>query len=215
MSQQIMTRCTAALAFVTLASVPALAHHPMGGAKVTTFSQGLLSGLGHPILGLDHLVFLLALGALTALVAGGVRVIAAFMVASFAGVVLHLAQIGLPFVEPALAVSVLAAGLLLLAGGLPASAAVLILGVVGGVLHGYALAESIVGVERTPLAAYLVGLTIVQATMMVVARLVASLIFDPEAVRMQEATHTRRVRLAGGAVSLAGAAFLAVAVSAA
>lgn len=202
--------CRAGLAgalATAVAAGPAMAHHPMGGAKVTTFAQGLLSGLGHPMLGLDHLVFLVAIGALTALIPGGVRVIAAFMVASFAGVVLHLAQVGLPFVEPALALTILAAGALLIAGGMTAGPAILALGLTGGLLHGYALAESIVGVEPTPLAAYLIGLTLIQCTLMVVARLVGGRLFDPATYGQQ------RLRWAGGAVSLAGAAFLTAALA--
>jgi urease accessory protein len=193
---------TAVLAVTTL---PALAHHPLGGTKVTTFAQGLLSGLGHPVLGLDHLAFLLGIGALTALVSGGVRVIAAFLAASFAGVVLHLAHVGLPFVEPALGVTILAAGALLIAGGMTASPAVLALGIAGGVLHGYALAESIVGVEPTPLAAYLIGLTLIQSTLMVVARLTGALVLDPKTYG------NRRLRWVGSAVCVAGAYFLATA----
>ena len=37
-----------------LAADPALAHHMMGGRMPATFGEGLLSGLGHPIIGLDH-----------------------------------------------------------------------------------------------------------------------------------------------------------------
>ncbi|PKO63289.1 MAG: urease accessory protein UreJ, partial [Betaproteobacteria bacterium HGW-Betaproteobacteria-17] len=40
-----------------VASTSALAHHPMGGMTPQTLSQGLLSGLGHPVIGLDHLAF--------------------------------------------------------------------------------------------------------------------------------------------------------------
>ena len=192
-------------ASLALVSFPAHAHHSMGGGTVTTFAQGLLSGLGHPVIGLDHLVFLLAIGTLTALLGGGVRVIAAFMIASFAGVVLHLASVGLPFVEPALGVTILAAGALLIAGGLPASPAILALGTAGGLLHGYALAESIVGVETTPLVAYLIGLTLIQCSLMVAARLAATAILDPQTYGSQ------RLRWVGGAVCLAGAYFLATA----
>lgn len=187
---------------LVLASLPAQAHHAMGGGKVTTFGQGLLSGLAHPIIGLDHCIFLLAIGALSALVPGGILLIAAFLVASFAGVVVHLAEFGMPFVEPALAVTILAAGTLLIAGGMRTRLLVLALATVGGVLHGYALAESIVGAEPTPLTAYLVGLTMVQGTLMAMANSVGHQFLDP-------ATHSRqRLQWAGGAVCLAGGAFL-------
>jgi len=38
-----------------LAVDPAFALHAMAGATPTSFSEGLLSGLGHPVIGLDHL----------------------------------------------------------------------------------------------------------------------------------------------------------------
>ena len=42
---------------------PAHAHHPFGMGDSTDLSalQGLLSGIGHPLLGPDHLLFLLAI----------------------------------------------------------------------------------------------------------------------------------------------------------
>ena len=40
----------------------ASAHHVMGGRMPSTFTEGLLSGLGHPVIGADHLAFLVGLG---------------------------------------------------------------------------------------------------------------------------------------------------------
>ena len=42
-----------------LAAPLAMAHHPMGGATPSTMGEGLLSGFGHPIIGIDHFAFLL------------------------------------------------------------------------------------------------------------------------------------------------------------
>ncbi len=38
------------------------AHHVMGGRMPATFAEGLLSGLGHPVIGIDHLAFIVAVG---------------------------------------------------------------------------------------------------------------------------------------------------------
>ena len=46
----------------SLAAFPAFAHHMMGGRTPSTFMEGLLSGLGHPVIGLDHFAFLVAIG---------------------------------------------------------------------------------------------------------------------------------------------------------
>ena len=49
-------------ALILFASGPASAHHAMGGKTPTTFAEGMLSGLGHPVIGADHLAFLIAVG---------------------------------------------------------------------------------------------------------------------------------------------------------
>ena len=58
----------ALIALAAVMPVPALAHHPMGGAAATTAWQGFVSGVAHPVVGLDHLAFLLAAGVLAAAV---------------------------------------------------------------------------------------------------------------------------------------------------
>jgi urease accessory protein len=57
-----------ALALLILAATGggAEAHHAMGGTTPQTLAQGLLSGLAHPVIGLDHLAFTLAAGLLAA-----------------------------------------------------------------------------------------------------------------------------------------------------
>ena len=47
-------------------SAPAFAHHVMGGLMPATFGEGILSGLGHPVIGLDHLAAVIAVGCLAA-----------------------------------------------------------------------------------------------------------------------------------------------------
>ncbi len=54
----------ALVALSVVAAGPALAHHPMGGVTPATFADGLLSGLGHPVIGLDHFAAVIAVGAL-------------------------------------------------------------------------------------------------------------------------------------------------------
>lgn len=203
-----------AAAAVFSSSLPAMAHHAMGGGKVTTAVDGLLSGLAHPVLGTDHLAFLIAMGIAAAVVGAGARVIGVFMIASLGGVVLHLAQIGVPFLEVGLAVTVMAAGVLLISDDVRTSLVAVALALVGGGLHGYALAESIIGVEATPLAAYLVGLTIVQTTVMLAVMFAARALLDRTGAAFAADSH-RSVRWAGAAVCLAGAGFLVSAMLAA
>jgi urease accessory protein len=140
----------------------AYAHHFMENELPRTLAQGFLSGVGHPIIGLDHLAFIVATGFLLALVPGGWLGIAALIAGTLGGAALHLAGIDLPGGEAAIAVSVILIGALVMRrrsiafpwimGGLA----------VAGILHGHAYAESIFGAEPAPLVAYLVGFSLIQ-----------------------------------------------------
>ncbi|MGD1951584.1 MAG: HupE/UreJ family protein [Leptolyngbyaceae cyanobacterium] len=55
-----------AIATSFFTTLPALAHHPMGGKTPSSFIEGFLSGVGHPVIGLDHLIFVIASGLLAA-----------------------------------------------------------------------------------------------------------------------------------------------------
>jgi urease accessory protein len=153
------------LAILALLAAPlAQAHHPMGGTTPATLTEGLLSGLGHPVIGPDHLAFLLVAGLLAAAVAGSARYLLplAFVGATVGGTLYHLAAADLPLSETVIALSVLLGGLALV---LRRSLPTLLLGglfAVAGIYHGYAYGEAIIGAESTPLLAYLVGFAFIQ-----------------------------------------------------
>ena len=67
-----MKKYSALIAGIVLSASPAYAHHPLGGMPMETFTHGLLSGIGHPILGFDHLFFVVIVG-IAALFTGGPR----------------------------------------------------------------------------------------------------------------------------------------------
>lgn len=154
-----------ALSAILSSGVDALAHHVMGRDMPATFGQGLLSGLGHPVIGLDHLAALIAAGCLAALHRGGALLVAGFVAAMAVGAGLHIRELTLPGSEVLVAVSVVLLGLTLVPGrNLPPGIA-LALFAAAGFVHGYALAESIIGAERTPLLAYLTGLVAIQTAL--------------------------------------------------
>ncbi len=94
------------------ASTTALAHT---GHDV----QGLASGLAHPLLGLDHLAAMLAVGLWASRQRGAPawRPLAVFLVAMAGGALLGWGGVALPGLETGIALSVLVLGGLLLAGG--------------------------------------------------------------------------------------------------
>lgn len=145
-----------------LVAAPSQAHHAMEGRTAGTAAEGFLSGLAHPVIGIDHLAMIVAIGLLAAAVRPGFWLAATFVLAAMAGAALHLLGINLPGSEILVALSVVAAGAFLAFPRSPGAAFVLSLGAVAGILHGYAYGESIFGAEATPLAAYLAGFTAVQ-----------------------------------------------------
>ncbi len=154
----------AALASAVLAADPAFAHHLMGGRTPSSFAEGLLSGLGHPIIGIDHLAFLVAVGVAAGVTGLNLLTPALFAAASALGVALHVSGIGIPAAEPMVAASVIVAGVVVVRGtSSPALWAALF--AAGGLLHGYAYGESIFGAETSPLAAYLIGLVVIQSAL--------------------------------------------------
>lgn len=153
---------------VCLAAVsPASAHHVMDGELPSTFTQGLLSGLGHPVIGLDHLTFLIAVGIAVGVGGLSLALPIAFVAASALGVALHLLEFNLPGVELIVAASVVLIGVLVASGReLPLAAWAALFGL-AGIAHGYAYGESIIGAEPAPLWAYLLGLVIIQSALAV------------------------------------------------
>jgi urease accessory protein len=180
------------------ATHPAAAHHVMEGRTPATLLQGLLSGLGHPIIGPDHLAFLVAVGVVTGVGGLSPALPLVFVAASALGVMLHAALLDVPAVEILVALSVLLAGMLLARGRpLPAAAWAALFGI-AGLFHGYAYGEAIVGAEPAPFGAYLVGLVVIQGLLSIAVALVAA--------RM----HTSAIapRLVGAAIAGVGFAVL-------
>jgi len=198
-----MRRQFFALSLMALLPLPAAAHHPMDGAMPQTLWQGFASGIGHPVIGLDHLAFLLAAGVLAAALPRNqaLRAIAAFLAAGMVGLTLHMAGIGLGMTEALVAASVLLAGVALLVAKRVSARALLLGFALAGLFHGHAFAEAVIGAEATPIIAYLAGLAVIQGGLMLGAMALA-----------REARRARWLRPAmGAAASFVGLGFLVVA----
>jgi urease accessory protein len=177
-----------ALAVLTLLAEPAAAHHVMGGRMPATFGEGFLSGLGHPILGLDHLAAIVAVGCIAASQPRGAMLVIGFVMAMMAGTAAHVGEATIPASEILVALSVIVLGSVMLLRSL-SSAMALALFALAGFFHGYALGESIAGAEPTPLYAYLGGLAIIQsaialAAMAIVRGWSARPAFEPARLRL-------------------------------
>src|SRR6476469_5822310 len=99
------------LAAVALSVDPVLAHHIMGGRMPTTFADGLLSGLGHPIIGLDHFAAIVAVACLASVHRAGWLLVVSSVVAMIAGAAIHVRGATVPAAEIIVALSVISLGM--------------------------------------------------------------------------------------------------------
>jgi urease accessory protein len=201
MSFRLLQRTLLVTAPFLLASAPASAHHVMGGRTPSTFIEGLISGLAHPVIGLDHLAFLLAVGVVVGVGGLNLALPVVFVAAMAIGVMVHVNGVGLPDAEIIVALSVLLAGVLIAYGRALPVAIWGTLFAVAGLFHGYAFGESIFGAEAAPLGAYLLGLVAIQSAVIVGIAMVAR--------RMGSGISAWAPRLAGALVVAVGAIALA------
>lgn len=160
----IRNACSAVALLALCAPGVARAHHAMGNAIPDSLMSGLLSGLAHPVIGLDHLLFVVAIGASVGYFGRNAFHAVAFIAATLAGNFVHLSGFSLPYGDVWIALSLIVLGFLLYRNP-PAfhDRLAYLFFALAGMLHGYAYGESIVGAEATPLLAYLVGFTAIQS----------------------------------------------------
>lgn len=193
------------IALVSLAQ-QALAHHLIGGKTPGNFIEGFLSGLAHPIIGLDHFAFVVASGLLAVGLSYGLFIPLGFVMSTLIGTIIHLQKIDLPFPEIVIAGSVILFGILLSLHKRQNQAdyiyliTLATLAILAGIFHGYAYGESIVGAQMTPLMAYLAGFTIIQF-------IIASAAFYGGRILQEKLAHSG-IKLIGLGISAIGIALL-------
>jgi urease accessory protein len=150
------------LLLLSLLAAPASAHHVM---EIFGFKEGpmagFLSGVGHPLLGPDHLLFLLSLGLVG--LQQPLRWVIGLLAIGLSSTALGLVLPVLPGSELLVALSLVATGLVVLGRWprwilLPAIA-----------LHGSVLSEAVLGWSISAQIPYLLGLLISQGILLVVA----------------------------------------------
>ena len=149
---------------LTFSANPSLAHHPFGMGDSSELSawEALISGIGHPLLGPDHLLFMIGI-AFVGLKRNKEWVfpLLAVGLAGSAFVQLQpLPDLLAPWAEALVSLSLAIEGLIVLnrlnyQWLLPMFA-----------LHGYLLGSTIVGAEPTPLIGYFLGLLVAQAALL-------------------------------------------------
>lgn len=194
--------------FLNIAT-PASAHHVIDGRIPANFIEGLLSGFGHPIIGLDHFVGVIATGLIGVGQSLGIIFPISFILATIGGTIFHLNSINLPFPEVIIPSSIVIFGLILtLEKSLFNNSqkrifAFVILGAIAGIFHGYAYGESIIGAQMNPLFAYLIGFTLIQLVIAIGSYKIGNLI-----IKTFERQFYKIIPLVGLAISSVGFIFM-------
>lgn len=180
----------------------AQAHHPLGGMPMETFAHGVLSGIGHPVLGFDHLFFVVLVGIAALFTGQRYATPAAYIAAMLAGCFAMSVGIGLPAKELMIGLSLLALGGVVLSGNalgfVPAMAIFAVFGLFHGSAFGDTLADQEAAVGGQVLVGYLIGLGVVQYAIALAAGWFVSNVL--EAVRADSV----QARLAGAVVAGVG-----------
>lgn len=157
---------TAAAAAATLIATPALAHHPLGGLPMTTFAEGVLSGVGHPVLGFDHLFFVALTGIAAAYTGQALKAPLAYIGTMLLGCALMAAGVALPIAETVIVLSLVVLGFAVASGRALSTPVAIALFAGFGLFHGAAFGTSIAGQEGgvggAVFAGYLLGLAAIQ-----------------------------------------------------
>jgi urease accessory protein len=190
--------------------------HPHHGSLLTSGTAagpgGFVAGLLHPLLGIDHVLAMFAVGLLGAQLGGRARWLlpAAFLAAMIAGGLFAALGVELPLVEMAIALSVVVLGAALAAGPAlltkvfgqyPLFAAAPVVAIFA-LFHGHAHGTEMpaMGAMWLYAAGFLAGTTLLLTAGSLVGHGIVSLKLSP-----------RLIRIGGAAVAMAGLALVAMA----
>ncbi len=151
-------------ALLTCLAAPVLAHHPFGMGNNSDLSvfQSLLSGVAHPLLGPDHLLFMLGIG-LVGLKKTKQWVLPLLAVGLGGSALFHLQPLPdllTPWAEALVSLSLAIEGLIFL-NLLSAKWLFPMFA-----LHGYLLGSTIIGSEPSPVIGYFCGLLLGQGSLL-------------------------------------------------
>ncbi len=149
---------------LTFSADPVLAHHPFGMGDSSELSdwQALLSGIGHPLLGPDHLLFMLGIAfvGLQRTKKWIFPLLAVGLAGSAFVQLLPLPDVLANWAEALVSLSLAIEGLIVLNLVSPKWLLPMF------AFHGYLLGSTIVGAEPTPLIGYFLGLLLAQGSLL-------------------------------------------------
>ena len=143
--------------------------------------EGFIWGLADPVISLDCLAGIIAIGLLSSVFARGAAIAACFVFAAVLGIVIHIfylnllsTEIAMPSAGAAIAISTIVFSTMLMLPNQPNFIVLALVAVSAGFFQGYADAESIIGAGMMPLIAYILGITLTLFTVAMTAKKIGS-----------------------------------------
>lgn len=143
---------------------------------ISNFWEGLIWGIADPVISLNRLAGIVAIGLLAARFGSGVWIGVSFVIAAFCGQMIHLYQQNLPGQEIAIAICTIAFGIILVRQIQLSWLVIAILGAAAGLFQGYADGESIIGAGIFTVVAYITGVILTQSVIFLCTREVGAII---------------------------------------
>ncbi|ODH00690.1 hydantoin utilization protein [Nostoc sp. KVJ20] len=203
-TSNLMYRHIGAIAVLLLISLLSSLSGTPVDHTISNYWEGFLWGLADPVIGLDCLVGIVAIGLLSSVFIRGAVIVGCFVLAAILGIVIHLSQLNFPGVEIAIAISTIIFSTMLMMPNQPNFVVLALMGISAGLFQGYTVAESIIGAGTIPLIAYIVGMTLTLFAVAMSARQIGV------AMGMGETNRTLpwKITIAGFAFCAIGIVFL-------
>lgn len=167
---KLQRRHVGAIASLVLISLLSSASGFSSNHTISNAWEGFLWGMADPVIALNCLVGVVAIGLLSAVTIRGSLIIVSFVLAAVLGTVLHLFQLNLPSTEIAIAISSVGFGMILTMQNRPHWLIIAFLGAIAGLFQGYDHATSIVGTGTSLQMTYIFGAVLTQCTVTLSAR---------------------------------------------
>ncbi|MBW4568197.1 MAG: HupE/UreJ family protein [Tolypothrix carrinoi HA7290-LM1] len=162
----------ASLLVISLLSSFTLTQH----LAISNWFDGFLGGLAHPVLGLHHMVSVVAIGLLSGVVVRGALIPAGFVLATLLGTINHLLYLNLPGAETAIAFFTIVFAVMLAIPSQPNLMVLVLLTATAGLFHGYTYGQAILETPISSQIAYMLGLTLTQFVVAMSAREIGNII---------------------------------------
>jgi urease accessory protein len=141
--------------------------------NVSSAWEGFIWGIANPVISLDHLAGILALGLFSARFARGSWFNITFVIAAICGQLINLTPVILPGTAIVIATCTIGLGMMLLTPISINWLAIVILSATAGIFQGYADATSIIGAGIFTVVTYIIGVTLTQTAIIMSAREIA------------------------------------------